>query len=113
MGRLSEPIHLDPRRNHSVALVEITSVSLFPLDAERCGFSTAAGVVGMPPKFELGLLTVLKDGSCVPLGAIRGRHRVVHSTFQPTLQPLMVNNRSAYRVNMAYANIVRASSNRG
>lgn len=60
--------------------------------AEWSGFWTWVGVLSMPPEFRVVLRAVLSDGTRFPLATIRGRHQPVHSSYQPTIQPLMVTS---------------------
>jgi hypothetical protein len=60
--------------------------------AHRCGFDFGAGLLGVPPSFELQLHAVLHDGIRVPVGAIRGRRPPLEASFQPRLQPILVTS---------------------
>jgi GT2 family glycosyltransferase len=54
------------------------------------GFQTAIGALRLRPSFELTVDALLEDETRVPIATVRGRRRLLRSSFQPTLQPLMV-----------------------
>ena len=58
--------------------------------AERCGFRTWVGVLGLEPAVELRVRAVLEDESRVLLATIRCWHQPLRSGFEPTLRPLML-----------------------
>jgi hypothetical protein len=58
----------------------------------RPRFSTAKGVLGLPPTFEIALAAVFQDGRQEAVGTIRGRHRRLWSGHQALLRPLMVTS---------------------
>ncbi|MDQ3910769.1 MAG: sulfotransferase [Actinomycetota bacterium] len=58
--------------------------------AERCGFHTGVGVLGLEPGIELQVRAVLEDESRVRMATVRLRHQPLCSGFEPTLQPLML-----------------------
>ena len=60
--------------------------------AERSGFMTLAGTIGLESPFELRLRAVFPDGARTLLGIIRGSTEPVPSSFTPTLRPLMVTS---------------------
>ena len=60
--------------------------------AERSGFMTLAGIIGLGSPFELRMRAVFPDGSRVPFAVIRGSTEAVSTSFTPTLQPLMVTS---------------------
>lgn len=60
--------------------------------SSKLGFRVPVSVIGMTPEFELLIQVVLENGRRVPIGRIRGRHRAVPSSFEPTIQPLLVNS---------------------
>jgi len=60
-------------------------------NAENSGFSIFASVIGMPPEVNLGVQVILQDDSRVNVAKIRLRHKNLQSSYQPKLQPIMVN----------------------
>ncbi|MDF3039477.1 MAG: sulfotransferase [Thermomicrobiales bacterium] len=60
--------------------------------AERSGFMTLAGTIGLGAPFELGVRAVFLNGSRAPLAAISGFTEPVPTSFTPTMQPLMVTS---------------------
>jgi hypothetical protein len=60
--------------------------------ASHCGFTMLVDVLGLEPRFEFQLQAVLSDQTSIPLAVVRGRRRLLHSTFEPRLQPLIVNS---------------------
>jgi hypothetical protein len=61
-------------------------------EGERCGFCTKIGVLGMAPESEIHVEAVFEDQSHISLGTIRVGHQAVRSTFQPTLQPILITS---------------------
>jgi hypothetical protein len=53
-------------------------------------FEALVGVIGLSPEFELHLAAVLQDGTRVPIGSVRVRHKPLRTGFQPRFQPLAV-----------------------
>jgi Sulfotransferase family len=68
--------------------------ALYPgaVGIEKCSFWGAVSVLGLPPSFELDLYATFEDGSRVNLGTIRASHKALQTTFEPTLQPLMITS---------------------
>jgi len=60
--------------------------------AERSGFMTLAGTIGLESPFELRLRAVFPDGGRAVLAVIRGSTESVPLLFTPTLRPLMVTS---------------------
>jgi hypothetical protein len=58
--------------------------------AELSGFYGPVGVLTMPTDFQLTLRAVLEDGTRAEVGVIEGRRELLRSSFQPTIQPLMI-----------------------
>lgn len=60
--------------------------------AIKSGFWTPVLLLGITSDFELLVQAVLQDESRVPLGVIRGRRQPFRSSFQPSLQPLVITS---------------------
>jgi hypothetical protein len=60
--------------------------------ADRCGFYTLVGVLGLTPEFELGIRVVMSDGARIALGSFKARHAPLSTHFEPTLQPIMLTS---------------------
>ncbi len=58
--------------------------------AQNAGFQATINTLGLTREFDLFVRVVLRDGSRIPIGVIRGRRRSPRSRFQPSLQPLMI-----------------------
>jgi len=67
---------------------------LFPdvPNAERCGFWTSCGVTSLGTQFKIEIDALFQNNVRVRLGTISGRHQPLRSSFQPTLQPLMLTS---------------------
>jgi hypothetical protein len=61
-------------------------------EAEKSGFSTVVGLLGLPWQFEIQLRARLKDGRRAHFGTIRGRRESLRSGFKAELDPLMVTS---------------------
>jgi hypothetical protein len=58
----------------------------------RYRFSTAFGVLGLPPEFEVTVHAVFPGGRPEAIGKVRARHQPVRSAYEPDLQPLIVTS---------------------
>jgi hypothetical protein len=58
----------------------------------RLRFSTAVGVLGLPPRFEVTLGARFGQRSPTDLAIIRGTHQPLQTEFRPRRQPLMVTS---------------------
>lgn len=61
-------------------------------NTERCGFWTKISTLGIAPDSEIHIEAIFEDESHIMLGTIQVHHQVVRSTFQPTIQPLLVTS---------------------
>ena len=59
--------------------------------AGESGFYATLGALDLPREFDLGLRAVLADGRRLPVGVLRGRRSALESSFEPSLQPLIVS----------------------
>jgi sulfotransferase family protein len=57
---------------------------------ESIGFRALIGALRLPTEFELDVRAVTEGGERAPIGRLRGRRSQLHTSFVPTLQPLMV-----------------------
>lgn len=55
-----------------------------------CGFLAPLGIVGTAPEFDWLLQVVLEDERRVPLATVRVKRQPLRSSFEPTLQPLLL-----------------------
>jgi sulfotransferase family protein len=55
-----------------------------------CAFHCLIGLVGLKPEPELSLRIVLEDGTRIPVATIAIRRGRVETSFEPSLQPLML-----------------------
>ena len=55
-----------------------------------CGFSFLVGCTAQPREFDLQLYAEFEDGTRTRLAGIRGRRSQLRSSFEPTVQPLLV-----------------------
>lgn len=63
-----------------------------PVQRQPIGFWAPVSVIGMTEEFELRVEAVLDNQARVPLGLIRGRHRLIPSRFEPSIQPLVLTS---------------------
>lgn len=61
-------------------------------NTERCGFWTKISVLGIAPDSEIHIEAIFEDESHIILGTIQLHHQAVRSTFQPTIQPLLITS---------------------
>lgn len=60
--------------------------------ADRSGFTSWVGTLGLSPEFELRVRVLLEDQRRVDLGVIRGRRRPLRTGFEPGIQPLLLTS---------------------
>ena len=58
----------------------------------KVGFRAPVSVIGLRPEFQFSIHARLENTRSVPLGRILGRRRPIASTFEPTIQPLLVTS---------------------
>jgi sulfotransferase family protein len=58
----------------------------------RCGFEALVGLLGLPREFELELVAALADGERAPLATVVATREPLRTSFQPSIQPLMVTS---------------------
>ena len=59
--------------------------------AATSGFYATIGALDLPREFTLELTAVRTDGVRLPLGTLRGRRAPIETSFEPSLQPLIVS----------------------
>ncbi len=60
--------------------------------AEKSGFSTRVGVIGLPTEATLNLQVVFENGQTLGIGNVSFRHQPLRSEYQPKMQPLLVSS---------------------
>ena len=60
--------------------------------AEHSGFRITVGVLSMEPEIQLFVQAVLQDESRVTVGVVQAHRHLLHSSFQPKIQPLILTN---------------------
>jgi hypothetical protein len=59
--------------------------------AESCGFQFLVGTISLPLQFELEVDAVIGEDQRLPLGVVKGHRRPLRTSFEPTIQPLLVS----------------------
>ncbi len=88
---LREPSGLSRRTSAKLPSPEAAARHGGAPGADSCGFQFLVGTISLPVEFELEVDAVVGEEERIPLGTIKGHRRPLRTSFEPTIQSLLVS----------------------